>query len=346
MFLVSGANGFVGSALVRTLAARGVPVRAHTRTGELLRRPDGANLELRGGDLRRPDELRGLCAGVDTVIHCAGRLGVWGSQRQFHENIYDATVNLLGEACGHVQRFVYVSSIAALGLAEHLTGAPESAPPRHTGMPYGDAKADAEGAVRKLHAEGRIAGVIVRPVLITGPGSPGMRDILEHMRTRRGVPLVDGGVHRAGLVYIDSVVDGLLRAAQSPAAPGNTYHLCDDWGVTWKQFLTDLGASVGLGPKGDVPFALAWPLSRALEAVYAPFGVRPPSTREIVGVFGRANAVDTSRARADLGWQTQVSYAEAMRRTGAWARAEAGASSTEPMGRQPRDARAEAAPPR
>ncbi|PKL35697.1 MAG: hypothetical protein CVV44_19390 [Spirochaetae bacterium HGW-Spirochaetae-1] len=316
--LVTGATGFIGSVLVRELVRQGHAVRALAMISEDTGMLEKIGVEIRRGDLTGKETLRGLCDGIDTIFHCAARVTDWGTGKQFYRAIYDTTANLLDEAAGKASRFVYLSSIAALGMGRHLKGALETDDPRKSGVPYNDAKADTEILVRRYHAEGRIVSIIVRPANVIGPGSVWVRDILDRLQGRTGVPLLDGGKYSSSFVYVDSLVDGIIRAGVSPVAAGKTYHFRDDWEVNWKRYIEDLGRYIGKKPKGSIPFGLAWTVGWIMEKFFNLIHARSPVTRLSVGVMGRDNDVDTSQAKKDLGWKTVVSYEEAMKRTGEW----------------------------
>lgn len=315
--LVTGATGFIGSVLVGELLARGDRVRALVLPPEDVHDLEKKGVEIVRGNLNEPASLRGICAGVDTVYHLAGRVTDWGTKEQFYTALYTATENLLTEARGRAGRFVYVSSIAALGMGRHLKGVKETDPPITSGIPYNDAKADAECLVRSCNAPGVLDCVIVRPANVTGPGSVWVRDIVERM-TVMPVPLFDNGRHSTSFVFVDSLVDGMIRAGTHSSAPGKTYHFRDDWNVTWKRYVTDLGVFIGRRPRGSIPFRLAWIMGMICEKICTPFNVRPPVTRLAAAIMGRDNDVDTSLARVELGWKTTITYSEAMARIGAW----------------------------
>ncbi len=317
--LVTGATGFIGSVLVKELVARGHRVRALAFPEEQVSALVKQGAEIARGDLTRPESLHGICDGIDTVFHLAGRVTDWGTKRQFYSAIYDATGNLLQEAAGKASRFVYVSSIAAMGMGRHLKGVKETDLPRKSGVYYNDAKADAEALVRSYHDRGRIACTIVRPANVTGPGSVWVRDIIDQMK-KMPVPLFDHGRYSSSFVYVDSLADGIIRAGTMGIAAGKAYHFRDDWSVTWKEYITELGSFIGKRPRGNLPFRLAWLIGLMLEKILNPLHVRSPLTRLNVGVLGRDNDVDTALARAELGWRTTISYEEAKEKIGAWVR--------------------------
>ncbi len=316
--LVTGATGFIGSHLVKELVAKKHQVRALLLPGEDASALEAMGVEVRRGDLTKRDSLSGIADGVDVVFHLAARVTDWGTRKQFYDAIFTATKNLLDEAEGKARRFVYTSSIAALGCDRDLRGVKETDPPRKSGIPYNDAKADTEHLVREAHARGRIACTIIRPANVTGPGSVWVKDVLDKLK---GVlPLVGDGNQSSSFVFIDNLVDGFMLAGTKEIAAGKTYHFRDDWEVSWKQYLHDLGSFIGKKPIGRLPLGLALGIAWFCEAVCKPFGLRPPLTRFSVYITGRDYDVDTALARKELGWKTRISYGEARERTGKWVR--------------------------
>ncbi|GAB4111514.1 MAG: NAD(P)-dependent oxidoreductase [Spirochaetota bacterium] len=310
--LVTGATGFIGSVLVHKLLSQGYSVRALVLPGEECKNLSQAGVEIAYGDLTNTESIAGICNGIHTVYHCAARVTDWGTKQQFYRAIYQATGNLLEESKSKIQRFVYLSSIAALGLGKHLKGKKETDPPQKSGVPYNDAKADTEILVKQYHERYGFSCTIIRPANVIGAGSVWVRDIVARLQSVTGVPLIDGGRYSASLVYVENLVDGIIRAGTMEIAKGKTYHFRDNWDVTWKQYITDLGKYIGKSPRGSIPFSVAWYSAVVLESLCNPLHIRSPLTRLAVAVMGRDNDVDTTLTQAELGWRTMVAYDEAM----------------------------------
>ncbi len=315
--LVTGAGGFIGSFLCKRLSENGYSIRALAFPGEDVKHLEAAGAEIVTGDLTVPGDIKGIADGVDTVYHLAGRVTDWGPRKAFHAAIPEATGNLLHESAGKVSRFVYISSFCACGMGRHLKGVKEDDPVYKTGIPYGDAKLEAEGLVQSCHKGEGLTYTIVRPSNVIGPGSIWVKDVVERLR-KFSVPLIDHGRYSASLVYVENLVDGILLAGTKDTAKNNTYFFRDDWEVTWERYLKDLGRIVGKRPLISVPFGLAWTAAGILERLYAPFNVRPPGTRASVAVLGRDMDVDNTKAKRELGWATRIPYEEAMKAIEAW----------------------------
>jgi len=314
--VVTGATGCIGTVLCRKLKAGGWKVRALVRPGREYGHIAEHISEIHTGNILAPESLEGLVAGADVVFHLAARVSDYGSKKQFYEPILDGTRNMLDACAGRVGRFVHVSSITACGVGRHLRGQKEADRCFTSGIPYGDAKLDAEALVQSCNARFLQGCTIVRPSNVMGPRSPWVDDVCRHFFTPLGIPLIDQGRYCASLVYVDNLVDGIIMAGTCEEAASQTYHFCDDWRVSWQRYLTDLAAIIGKRPKGNIPFPLAWGLGHVMETLCTPLGLRPPITRLAASLMGRDNHVDTSKAQRELGWHTCVSYTEAMQHVG------------------------------
>ena len=314
--LVTGARGFVGGFLCRRLLADGCRVAAMATTEANTQYLRDMGMEVRVGDLTRPESIQGICNSVDSVIHLAARVGYTGTRKQFFDQILEATRHVLDESVGKVTRFVYVSSFCASGaggVARHMKGHREDDPEKKTGVSYGDAKYEAERLVLRYHNEKGLLSTVVRPSNVIGPGSVWVDGIAAVMRSRPFFPLIDGGRYSASLVYIDNLVDGIVLAATRDTALGRTYHFRDDYAVTWKEYFSDLASAIDATPRFAVlPFPVVWGVASLFDRVLRPIGIETEMTRQVIGLTGRDNDVDTTRAREDLGWRTRVPYEEAI----------------------------------
>lgn len=321
--LVTGAAGFIGMHLCRRLVNEGYEVHAIdiSERGVLRLRETGVSATI--GDLADPASIRGLCEGMDIIIHLAARLAPWGTKKMFYDTIYETTRHLLEAVGDNRPRFVYLSSICAAGAGgrkDHLTGHREHEDEYRTGKSYYcDAKYDAEKLVYEYHNRGRIGATVIRPANVTGPGSVWVVGFAEMMQGKEAFPVIDGGRYNASLVYVENLVDGIMLTLKKSVAIGKTYQFRDDYDVTWKEYAADIAD--GLGKKAkftSVPFSLAWVMGTISDGLLKPLGLKVSITRHTIGLTGRANEVDTSRAKTELGWKTRVSYKDAMKKIKHW----------------------------
>ncbi|NPV59995.1 MAG: NAD-dependent epimerase/dehydratase family protein [Actinobacteria bacterium] len=319
--LVTGAAGFIGFHISRRLLERGDGVRGLLMPEEADRGLEAEGMEIARGDLTDPASIVGVADGCHKVIHCANRTIDWGTRRQFYSIGVDGTRNLMEECAGKVERFVYLSSVAAYGLGVHMRDFDEYIPLVKTGIHYGDAKAEAEQLVGSYAGKGAFEATVIRPANVTGPGSVWVREILDVMH-KGPFPLMDGGKWSASLIYVENLVDGILAAMDAEAARGRTYNLRDDYRVTWGEYLRWLAGLVGKKPAGSLPFGLAWKLGWIVQTLYLPLKVRPPITAQAVGIMGRDLDISNRRAKEELGWSTRVSWDEARSAIERWVREE------------------------
>ena len=316
---VTGAGGFIGAHLAEELVKRGHEVTGLFMPEEDSRRAETAGIMICRGDITRPETLEGLFDNIDIVLHLAARTSDWGATSVFEKIMVQGTENILRACRASAPRFIYFSSIAALGLNRHLDRLDEEAARVVTGIPYCDTKIKAEDLVRTFCHEHGMDYTIIRPANVIGPGSVWVKDILDAFG-RGPVPLVGGGRASGAFVYVDNLVDGAIMAAESDAAGNQTYHFRDDYDYTWGAYINFLGAHVNKKPVGGIPFHAAWYLGRFFEIILTPIHIRPPMTRLAAGVLGRNNDVDTTKAKTELGWSTRVPLDEALTKISSWIR--------------------------
>lgn len=310
--LVTGAGGLIGSVLCRRLLARGDRVRGLFLPGEPDRGLADLGVEIRRGDITRPETLAKLSDGCDQVFHLAARVEEWGRWSQFRETHYDGTRNMLAECTGKVERFIYFSSVAYYGSVRHLRGVTEDREPVESNLPYPAMKMLCEQLVRANQEERGLSYTIIRPSNVLGARSAHVRNAIDSF-SRGPLPLVDGGRYSAALVHVENLVDGVILAADSKLAVNRAYNFCDDYDLNWGEYFTKLGALLGKKPSISVPYRLARSIAAVLECLYMPFDKRPPITRYAVFIIGRDNHLDCTRAKEELGWHTRVSWVEAWR---------------------------------
>ncbi|KKO61599.1 3 beta-hydroxysteroid dehydrogenase/Delta 5--_4-isomerase [Janthinobacterium sp. KBS0711] len=231
--LVTGANGFVGSALCATLAERNVAYTA------AVRKDARAIHAIAVGELDASTDWSPALAGCTCVVHLAARVHVMHDVSsdplaEFRRVNVDATINLARQALdAGIKRFVFVSSVKVNG--EETTDKPftafDSPAPRD---PYGQSKLEAEVALQALARETGLELVIVRPPLVYGPGVRANFHSLMKL-VRLGLPLPLGAIdNRRSMVALDNLVDLLILCCGHPAASGQVFMVSDndDVGIT------------------------------------------------------------------------------------------------------------------
>lgn len=222
--LVTGASGFIGSAVVRALAKARHQVRAAVRNVEAASFPENVEI-VTHADLTSVVDWRPIVDGIDAVIHLAAIAHVG---RKTPESHYDrvnraATAELAAAAtCAGVQRFVFLSSIRAQTGPSADHALTEDDEPRPADA-YGRSKLAAE-------AEVRAAGVpftILRSALVYGPGAKGnLARLLQFADSRWPLPFATFG-NRRSLLGIDNLITAFIFVLASPTTVGETYVVAD-----------------------------------------------------------------------------------------------------------------------
>jgi dihydroflavonol-4-reductase len=321
--LVTGATGFTGGHLARTLAARGDEVSALVRTEG----PAAAALMQLGitpvqGDLRDPQALAAAAGGVDVVYHIAAMYRQAGLSDEVYRAVNATAVKDVIEAAarGGARRVVHCSTVGVHGDVEHPP-ANEDAPLK-PGDIYQVTKLEGEALAREAGARAGIEVTIARPTGIYGPGDRRLLKLFRGVARRRWVTLGDGEIYYH-LTFIDDLVDGFRLCGTHPAAANRTYILAGGE-VTTLNALVALVAEVAQvpAPTRHLPVWPFWTAGAVCEAICAPLGIEPPIFRRRVDFFTKSRAFDITRARTELGFAPRVRLREGIRRTLDWYRTE------------------------
>ena len=318
--LVTGGGGFLGQSICKQLVARGHEVRALNRKRyEAL---DALGVEQRIADVASLDLVIEAAAGVDAIVHSAGRVGTWGRLEDYYETNVRGTGNVLA-ACelNEIDRLVFTSSPSVVHGGGDLEGIDESAPyAAHFSSPYAQTKALAEQHV--LAANGPLlATVALRPHFVWGPGDPNLLPRILG-RARRGQLRLIGDVpKKIDTVYVDNAAEAHVLALEklAPGSPvaGKIYFISQGEPVTHESLINSWLKADGFPPETrHVPLGLARFVGTALEAIYRTLRIQsePPLTRFMVEQLSTSHWFDISAARRDLGYSPRVSMAEGLAR--------------------------------
>ena len=303
--LITGASGFVGSAILRQLLDAGHEVRALVRHGSNRRNLEGLALELCEGDLADPDSLRRALSGCTLLFHVAADYRLWipDPAAMYRINV-EGTRNLLRLAFdAGVERAVYTSSVAALGLRDDGAPAGETTPVvvEHIIGHYKRSKYLAEQAVLKLAGEG-VPLIIVNPSTPVGPRdikpTPTGRIILDTLNGKMPA-YVDTGLN---IVHVDDVAQGHMLALER-GRPGERYILGGE-NMTLKAILEEICASAGLRPpRLKIPHNAIIPIAWIAERIAGITGREPFATVDSIRMAKKNMFFTSDKAREQLGYR-------------------------------------------
>lgn len=303
--LVTGANGFLGAAVVRTLLDAGFAVRALARPNSDRRNLARLDLEVVEGDITDPDSLRAAVRGCEAVFHVAAdyRLWVADPQPMYRANV-DGSLNVLEAAAREgVARVVYTSSVAVLGINPDRTPADEETPVSVTDMigHYKRSKFLAEQAVRARASELGLDVVTVNPSTPIGPRdvkpTPTGRVILDAAAGRMPA-YVDTGLNVA---HVDDVARGHLLALHHGKA-GERYILGGQ-DLTLAEILAIVGEHTGKpATKVRLPHWAVYPVAIASEGIARITGREPRATLDAVRMSTKHMYFTSRKAERELGY--------------------------------------------
>lgn len=246
--MITGANGFVGSALSRRLRKEGVSILEAVRALA----PHTLNDCHAIGDVCSTTDWQTALKDVCQVVHLAARVHVMNDQNayplsEFRRVNVDGTANLAWQAAAAgVRRFVFLSSAKVNGEATqegHPFAADDTPGPED---PYGVSKHEAELVLRQIAKETGMEVVIIRSPLVYGPGVKA--NFASMMRWLcRGIPLPLSAVthNRRSLVALDNLLDLIVTCLNHPAAANQTFLVSDGEDLSTAELLKRMGAAMG-----------------------------------------------------------------------------------------------------
>jgi len=323
MILVTGATGFVGSAIVRRLLDNGETVRVLARPGSDRRNLDGLSVDVTEGDLLKPDTLVDAVAGCEGLFHVAADYRLWtrDPEAMFRANVEGTRQILLAAGRAGIKRMVYTSSVATLGIVPGGV-ADEDTPVSYEDMigVYKQSKFRAEETAKQVIAEMSLPAVIVNPSTPIGPRdikpTPTGRMVVEAAAGRMPA-YVDTGLN---IVHVDDVADGHLLAYEKGRI-GERYVLGGE-NLELGDILTRIAEICGRKPPGvRIPHDLIMPIAHMAELwTRLTGGSEPFVTVDGVRMAKKKMFFSSAKAENELGYSARPA-GEALRDAVDWFRA-------------------------
>ncbi len=320
--LVTGASGFVGSAVVRALERRGARVRALVRASSPRRNIQDIRGEVVEGDMRSAADMARAAAGARLVFHVAADYRLWARDPQeiVRNNLEGTRAVMRAALSAGAERVVYTSSVATLSLRR--TPADETTPLSEAEAigAYKRSKVAAERLVERMVAAEGLPAVIVNPSTPIGPRdvrpTPTGRIIVE-AATGRMPAFVDTGLN---LVHVDDVAEGHLLALERGRI-GERYILGGQ-DVSLAEMLSEIARLTGRKPPGiELPTAPLYPLAVLAEAVAQVTGKEPFLTVDALKMARHHMFFSSAKAERELGYQARP-FVEALKDALDWFRHE------------------------
>jgi nucleoside-diphosphate-sugar epimerase len=349
--LVTGGTGFIGGRLAERLAfEEHANVRILIRDWRHAAWASRVPAAMVDGDVTQPKSLVDAVRGCHLIFHC---VGVGGDHETCRRVNVEGTLNVLraAESAG-IRRVIYLSSIAVHGPSPPDM-ADESAPLVRFGSAYGNSKIAAEEYIASFTSERTVPVVILRPTFVWGPRSQWFTINPIKQMLDGTFRLVDHGLGTCHAIYIDNLVDVMLRAGLAQIVAGEKFLITDDQPCTWAEFFLNYARMLGRCRLRSV--SSAWlhqpavrTLNTHLERLYDWLGEHMPALAlqrlpfrsarlmirhglQLLGgdcgltewdlkKYARRGGMNISWAKEQLGYRPRVNRAEGMRLTECWLR--------------------------
>jgi nucleoside-diphosphate-sugar epimerase len=310
--LITGATGFIGQAICKTLVARGMSIRATGRNLSKLNKLKNNQIETQQiADITPTMNWEKALSGCHTVVHLAARTHILHETASNPLEIYSnvnttGTLNLAKQAAAsNVKRFIFISSIK-------VNGEGQDTPYNETDQPapqdeYAISKYNAELGLHDIASESGLEVIILRPPLVYGPGvGANFRRLLQAINN--GWPLPLGGINnKRSLLYVENLADAVYTCIQHPQASGHTFLLSDGEDISTPELIRRIASS------SHKPTHL-WSIPSWLLR----------TTADITGKTKLANrlidslTVDCSEIEHQLNWSPPFSLQEGLNATTRW----------------------------
>ncbi|MES4612557.1 NAD-dependent epimerase/dehydratase family protein [Ewingella sp. CoE-038-23] len=303
--LITGATGFVGSNLFKTLEARNHHVVGTTRRG-----PEGESSNLINvGEISEKTDWSAVLQGCDTVVHTAGRAHILDDRAEdklaeFRRVNCAATLKLAHDAQkAGVKHFIFISSIGVNGNKTEGKPFNELSTPQPT-SDYAISKLEAEQALQSQFANSTMSITIIRPALICGENAPGnIRRLLKIVES--GLPLPFKGLkNKRGMVSLDNVVSFVVACIENELAKNELFVLADKDAPSTEEIVKSF--SLGM----NKPSRVIWFPSSILGVLLTLVGKKSLYEQ----LYGSLE-IDASKSTRLLNWQAPVTIFETMERT-------------------------------
>lgn len=316
--LVTGANGFTGSYMVRNLLKNGYEVRGLIRKTSNLDLIKDLDIELVYADLAKDEITKEIMDGIDVVYHVGAAFRIEGvPESYFWEVNVKGTKRLLEAAKEYeIKKFVHCSTVGVQGDIKNPPA--KETHPNNPGDYYQKSKLEGEELALDFFKKEGLKGTVVRPVGIYGPGDVRFLKIFKFINNGKFRMIGNGNV-LYHLTFVEDLVDGFRLAGEKEEANNEIFTIGGNGYLTLNELVAKIAKILDKPvPKSSIPVWPVWIAGALCEFICKPFGISPPIFRRRIDFFIKDRAFDITKAKTILNYNPKIDLDEGLSRTADW----------------------------
>ncbi|MEY4614129.1 MAG: hypothetical protein RL179_2102 [Planctomycetota bacterium] len=321
--LITGAGGLVGSYLAQACVNRGYKVKALIRNGSDSSFLEKLGVEVVRGDLQDESLPKEATLGIDTVFHCAAKVGDWGSIDSYRQVNVEGLRKLLNSLePSQIHRFIHFSSLGVYEARHHYQTDESTPPPEQHFDGYTQSKVESEKLALQYHREKGYPVVVLRPGFIYGPRDRTVLPRLMQKLKTKEVKYIGSSSYAMNNIFVGNLVHAAFLALDNPKAVGEVFNLTDGEKTSKKRFITSIAKGINLPSPFfiPVPLWLAKLIASSMEKKALKNGAKqaPKVTRANIKFLGLNLDFSIEKAKRILGYAPIKTFDEGIAETLNW----------------------------
>ncbi|MCW8848400.1 MAG: NAD-dependent epimerase/dehydratase family protein [Melioribacteraceae bacterium] len=316
--LVTGANGFTGSYMVRNLLKNGYTVKGLVRKTSNLDLIKDLDIELVYADLAKDEITEEIMDGIDVVYNVGAAFRIEGVPDSYFWDVNVKGTKKLLEAAkkAGIKKFIHCSTVGVQGDIKNPPA--KEAHPNNPGDYYQKSKLEGEQLALEFFKKEGLKGTVVRPVGIYGPGDTRFLKIFKFINNGKFRMIGDGNV-LYHLTFVEDLVEGFRLAGEKEEANNEVFTIGGNGYLTLRELVDKISKILDKPTsKKSIPVWPVWIAGALCELVCKPFGISPPIYRRRIDFFIKDRAFDITKAKTMLGYNPTTTLEEGLAKTAAW----------------------------
>ena len=316
--LVTGANGFTGSYMVRNLLKNGYSVRGLVRKSSNLDLIKDLDIELVYADLAKDEIANEVMDGIDVVYNVGAAFRIEGVPESYFwdVNVKGTKKLLVAAKKAGIKKFIHCSTVGVQGDIKNPPA--KETHPNNPGDYYQESKLEGEQLALEFFKKEGLKGTVVRPVGIYGPGDTRFLKIFKFINNGKFRMIGDGNV-LYHLTYVEDLVEGFRLAGENEKANNEIFTIGGNGYLTLRELVDKISIILDKPTsKKSIPVWPVWIAGALCELVCKPFGISPPIYRRRIDFFIKDRAFDITKAKTVLGYNPTTTLEEGLAKTAAW----------------------------